>query len=218
MSPPVRVGLELGSKRTFCWAVEWPGWCRSARGEVAALAALAAYAPRYSPVAAAAGDAFPAGPAGGFEVVERLPGSTSTDFGAPGAIGDSDSFPLSPEAGARLGALLVAAWQLFDQVARLAPAELGKGPRGGGPDRDGIVEHVLACDLIYARKLGLKPPAAPSSPPGVAALRAAAVRTLGARDSATTGAKGWPPRYYARRAAWHVLDHAWEIQDRSQPG
>jgi hypothetical protein len=29
--------------------------------------------------------------------------------------------------------------------------------------------------------------------------------------------KGWPQRYAARRIAWHALDHAWEIQDRSAP-
>ena len=27
--------------------------------------------------------------------------------------------------------------------------------------------------------------------------------------------KGWPQRYAAQRIAWHVLDHAWEMQDRS---
>jgi hypothetical protein len=27
----------------------------------------------------------------------------------------------------------------------------------------------------------------------------------------------WPPRYAARRIVWHVLDHAWEIEDRSVP-
>jgi hypothetical protein len=27
--------------------------------------------------------------------------------------------------------------------------------------------------------------------------------------------KRWPPRYAARRIAWHVLDHAWEIEDRT---
>lgn len=26
----------------------------------------------------------------------------------------------------------------------------------------------------------------------------------------------WPARYAVRRFAWHVLDHAWEIEDRSQ--
>jgi hypothetical protein len=30
-----------------------------------------------------------------------------------------------------------------------------------------------------------------------------------------TGEKRWPPRYVARRMAWHLLDHAWEIEDRS---
>ena len=29
--------------------------------------------------------------------------------------------------------------------------------------------------------------------------------------------QGWPTRYAARRIAWHVLDHAWEIEDRSAP-
>jgi hypothetical protein len=24
----------------------------------------------------------------------------------------------------------------------------------------------------------------------------------------------WPARYFVRRVAWHVLDHAWEIEDR----
>ena len=28
--------------------------------------------------------------------------------------------------------------------------------------------------------------------------------------------KGWLPRYAARRIAWHVLDHAWEIEDKSE--
>jgi hypothetical protein len=28
------------------------------------------------------------------------------------------------------------------------------------------------------------------------------------------GGQRWPARYFVRRAAWHVLDHAWEIEDR----
>jgi hypothetical protein len=28
------------------------------------------------------------------------------------------------------------------------------------------------------------------------------------------GGKRWSPRYFARREAWHVLDHLWEIEDR----
>jgi hypothetical protein len=31
---------------------------------------------------------------------------------------------------------------------------------------------------------------------------------------------GWTTRYAARRIAWHVLEHAWEMEDRAvgQPG
>jgi hypothetical protein len=36
-------------------------------------------------------------------------------------------------------------------------------------------------------------------------------------DGAPIAGKKWPPRYAARRIAWHALDHAWEIEDRSDP-
>ncbi len=42
------VYLEVGQKKTFAGALDWPGWCRSAGDEGAALAALIAYAPRYA--------------------------------------------------------------------------------------------------------------------------------------------------------------------------
>jgi hypothetical protein len=29
------------------------------------------------------------------------------------------------------------------------------------------------------------------------------------------GGKLWQPRYFVRRSAWHILDHVWEIEDRS---
>jgi hypothetical protein len=29
--------------------------------------------------------------------------------------------------------------------------------------------------------------------------------------------RGWPLRYAARRFCWHVLDHLWEIEDKSEP-
>jgi hypothetical protein len=29
------------------------------------------------------------------------------------------------------------------------------------------------------------------------------------------GGAMWTPRRFLRRAAWHVLDHAWEIEDRA---
>src|SRR5918993_1145537 len=39
-----------------------------------------------------------------------------------------------------------------------------------------------------------------------------------ASDGSRPSPKGWPPRYAIRRIAWHVLDHAWEMQDRADPG
>lgn len=214
MEQPLAVGVEIGQKRTFAWAADWPGWCRSGRSETAALAALADYRPRYLPLAAAAGEKLTAGSREGFAVVERLQGSMTTDFGAPGAIAAADGLAMTPEDGRRCAALLVAAWEFFDQVVAGAPAELRKGPRGGGRDRDQVADHVLGADVSYARKLGIRASSATADPEWVAALRAAVCRALVQPDSPEPGSKGWPPRYYTRRAAWHLLDHAWEIQDR----
>ena len=51
----------------------------------------------------------------------------------------------------------------------------------------------------------------------IAELRKAIVAALGERaDEPPAGRKGWPHRYAARRMAWHVLDHAWEMQDRTE--
>jgi len=229
------VYLETGSKRVFAAALEWPGWCRSGRDEEGALEALSAAAPRYAVAAARAGFPLPEGAADELRVVERVPGSASTDFGAPGAIPARDSEPLTVEEAGRLAALLAASWELLDRVAAAAPAELRKGPRGGGRDTEAVVGHVIAAELSYARKRGIKRPgsAAPparSATPGrwsagaslsgdpeaVSGLRRAVLEVL-ARPSggAPVVERGWPPRYAARRFAWHVLDHAWEIEDRS---
>jgi len=55
------VFVEMGSKRVFACAYDWPGWCRSGKDEASALAALATYAPRYAPVARLARIPFEAG-------------------------------------------------------------------------------------------------------------------------------------------------------------
>ena len=54
---------------------------------------------------------------------------------------------------------------------------------------------------------------------GITALREELSRVLRLpSDGAPLVAKGWPLRYAARRIAWHVLDHTWEMEDRSEPG
>jgi hypothetical protein len=212
----VRVYLEVGSKRVFACARDWPGWCRAGRTEADALAALAAYAPRYAAVAADAGASFPMG-APTLEVVERVPGSAGTDFGAPGAVPPGDAAPPRPGEGERLASLVEAAWRAFEGVVAGAPAELRKGPRGGGRDRDKIVEHVVDAEVAYSRKLGLRGPRPkPGDRAAVRAMREEILARL--RDGGPPSEGGWPARYAARRIAWHVLDHAWEIEDRARPG
>jgi multidrug efflux pump subunit AcrA (membrane-fusion protein) len=219
-SATTRVYLEVGKKRVFACALDWPGWCRSGKGEERALETLAAYAERYAPVAREAGAPFGAVERGDFEVVERLPGTGGTDFGVPGEVASSDRGPVTAEEAERTTALLLAAWTFLDRVAAAAPAQLRKGPRGGGRDRDQMLDHVLGSETSYARMLGVRHPQPPRDDArAIAALRGDIVAALGVpSDGFPVGAKGWPPRYAARRIAWHVLDHAWEMEDKSERG
>jgi hypothetical protein len=220
---PARVYLEQGKRWVFACALDWPGWCRRGRSEELALESLTAYVPRYAAVAHRAGLAFPAGGAGQplrFAVTERLPSPFGADFGAPCEIPRSDATPVGAATAQRMAALASAAWEVFGEVAGAAPAQLRKGPRGGGRDRDKIIDHVLAADVAYARKLGVRhrQPAAGDTA-AVAALRAEVRAVLASPSDGTPPVpKGWPARYAARRIAWHALDHAWEIEDRSEPG
>ena len=52
MANHIDVYLEIGPKRTFAGAIDWPGWCRSGRqdAEQSALQALLDYGPRYAAV------------------------------------------------------------------------------------------------------------------------------------------------------------------------
>jgi hypothetical protein len=218
-SAPTSVYLELGSKKVFACALDWPGWCRSGRNEELALEALAAYADRYAEVAKEARIDFPAGAGERLKVVERLPGSGKTDFGLPGELAADDAKRTTRAQAERLAALVAAAWAVFDRVRAAAPAELRKGPRGGGRDRDKMVDHVLGAEAAYARQLGIKlPQPAIDDRAAIAALREAILAVLREpSDGSPPKPKGWPPRYAARRIAWHVLDHAWEMQDRAEP-
>jgi hypothetical protein len=208
-----RVYLEVGKRRVFASAADWPGWTRSGKDEQSALAALVAASARYAVAAKAARITF--APGTKFEVAERLPGDATTEFGAPGAIAKAESKRLTKKEAGRLSALVAATWTVLDRVVEKAPSSLRKGPRGGGRDRDAILEHVLGAEAAYARKLGLR---LPQPDPGDAAAvrehRNAIVAALRAGTKGVTE-RGWPARYAARRIAWHALDHAWEIEDRS---
>ncbi|MDQ6748098.1 MAG: hypothetical protein M3010_08360, partial [Candidatus Dormibacteraeota bacterium] len=208
------VYLEVGKKRAFASALEWPGWTRGGKTAEAALEALGAYAERYAAVASAAGLVLPI--AADLDVVERIPGGGTTDFGAPEFPATSDRAPLPAAEAERLVGLLAACWLVLDGVAAAAPAELRKGPRGGGRDRDKMYAHVLGAEANYARYLGIRgPEPGVADRPAIARHRTAVVTALRAATGEPDPAqKRWLPRYTVRRMAWHVMDHAWEMEDR----
>jgi hypothetical protein len=211
----IGVFIESGKTRVFASALEWPGWARRAKTEELAVEALADYLPRYTPIVRLAGLAPPRGE---LVIAERHPGlAKNADFGALGEIAESETAPLPAKEGARLASLLEAAWSALDEVAAAAPAQLRKGPRGGGRDTEQIVEHVCGAEFIYARKLGLPRDEAQAGPEASAVLRARIGSALRDPESLVMPRNGWPLRYGARRLAWHVLDHLWEIEDKSEP-
>jgi hypothetical protein len=162
MTEPVQAALELGpkGKRFVAYAPAWPGWSRGEKTEQDAIDTLEAYRERYRPVAERAGfgDEFVA--AGELDVVERYVGTGSTDFwgisfaASPGEVG-----PMSEDVLERKLALLRACWAYFDEVLGRVTPELKKGPRGGGRDRDDILNHTYGTERTQmAVKVGVKTP------------------------------------------------------------
>src|SRR6266540_1123394 len=81
MTDALRVILEIGKKRrTVAGAMDWPGLDRWGTTEDDAVDKLLSYVPRYADVAERAGLASAFARARDVEVVERVPGSSSTDF------------------------------------------------------------------------------------------------------------------------------------------
>jgi hypothetical protein len=208
----IAVSIEAADKKAFATAVDWPGWSRSGKTEELAAEALVAYADRYGPVAKLAGETFPTDGGLDIDVVERLGGGGGTEFGVPSNVTDQDRRKTSARDGDRLARLVEAAWKTFESVAKAAPEELRKGPRGGGRNTSKVVEHVVGADEAYAREMGIKLKAP------IAELRAAMLEVLRQpSDGSPIADRRWTARYAAHRIAWHALDHAWEIEDRSEP-
>ncbi len=227
MEPRITTYLEVGGRRVFAGALEWPGWSRSGRTEDAALQALVDYGPRYAAaVAAAAGELTLPTDASDLEVVERLKGNATTDFGTPAVPPSADDRPLDEAELQRQAGLLRACWATFDAAAEAASAAvLRKGPRGGGRMLVAIVAHVLESDRAYLVRLGGRHQKTPGAEvmTEIAGLRAMILDVLWSRAHGeppvrTPRARSgtvWTPRYFVRRSAWHALDHAWEIEDRA---
>jgi hypothetical protein len=217
------VYLEIGKKRVFAGAVEWPGWARSGRDEEGALATLFEYAPRYARALQGARLGFKApGDPSALRPVERLRGTASTDFGALDASPSIDGERVRDTDLERFKTLCRASWRSFDRAVQSAKGvALTKGPRGGGRDLDKIVDHVLGSEESYLRMIGAKAPE--GDPDGraervrSAVLDALAVASREGVPPSPRGGKRWTPRFFVRRLVWHALDHAWEIEDRTTP-
>jgi len=219
MGDSIRVMVERGKKkRVVACAFDWPGWDRSGKTEEDALQVLAAYRPRYKQVAALAGLAEEFDATRELAVTERLEGNGMTDYyGVSGRPAQPEREQMSEAACERKIALLRATWTTFDDVASRVSPELRKGPRGGGRERDEIIRHVNGAEIAeHATKVGVRTPLEARLDPD--ALRAhreafcAAIRDFNARGP--SAGKWWTVQFLIRRCAWHMLDHAWEMEDR----
>jgi hypothetical protein len=213
------VYVEKGSKRVFAGAIDWPGYARAGRDERDALENLAAYGPRYARVVARSRLGFRTPrDADDLVVVRRVAGASGTDFGVPEVPAPGDSEPIDDAELKRLISLLRASWRALDAAAGSARGrELATGPRGGGRSLPAILDHVRDAEGGYLARLAWKAPSGADTQ----VVRAAVVHALesavrhGVEERGPRGGKRWVPRYFVRRVAWHALDHAWEIEDRS---
>jgi hypothetical protein len=218
MADPLRVTLEIGpkDKKVVAIASDWPGLERGAKTREAAIEKLQAYLPRYAQVAKIAGLHIEFSAITAVEIVEEYPGTSSTDFwGISFAFSSIDRHTMSSAELERELALMQACWTFFDGVRLRVSAEMRKGPRGGGRDRDRIVRHTLAGERDWAAKLGL--PVADGAiltDESLKAHRDAYRNAIRAFHTEGKMARTWPLRYLIRHTAFHTLDHAWEMEDK----
>ena len=214
----MRVILEVGKKRrVVAGALDWPGLDRWGAGEEAAIERLSTYRPRYAGVAERAGLAGEYARMGPVEVVERVPGSSSTDFWGiahvPSLIED-DVLP-SAELERRL-TLLRATWSYFDDVVGGVTGELLPAGRTYGRTAERIARHVYIGEPDQmSRKVEVRTdPDVVMTPDGLAAHREAYLDAIRVWNAEGRRARTWPIQFLIRRTAHHVMDHAWELEDR----
>lgn len=215
----VRTVVERGpkGKKVVAYALDWPGWSRGAKTADNALATLAAYRDRYRPVAVIAGLGGEFDAAGDFEVVEDRIGTGSTDFWGISFSPSSFEIGAMPtEEFERKLILLQACWAHFDHVVARVSPEMRKGPRGGGRDRDEIMNHTLGNErLQLAVKVGVTTPeGAQLTPEGRRTHREDYVAALREHNAAGKKARTWELAFLLRHTAFHLMDHAWEMEDK----
>lgn len=218
MTDTLRVILEIGKKRrVVAGAMDWPGLDRWGTSEDNALAKLSSYLPRYAGVAERAGLADEFTGSREIEVVERVPGSSSTDFWGIAHVPSQIEREVLSEADLdRRLDLLRACWADFDDVAARVSAELRPGARGGGRSRDQIIRHTYANEPEqFSRKVEVRTPLdVVLTPDGLATHRQEYLDAIRAYNAESKPARTWSIQFLVRRTAHHVMDHAWELEDR----
>jgi len=218
MSVPTVIERGPKGKRAVAFSLAWPGWSRGARSVELALDTLESYRARYRPIASLAGMAAEFDAGGPIEVVEDRVGTGSTDFwGISFARSATEGDPMAEAALERGITILQACWTYFDGVAARVSAEMRKGPRGGGRDRDRIVRHTIRTESeFFARQVGLRiPDGAALAPDGLRRHREAYVAAMRAYHAGEVKRmRSWTLAFLIRHSAYHTLDHAWEMEDK----
>ena len=216
----VRTVIERGpkGKKAVAFALDWPGWSRGAKTPELALATLESYRRRYRPIALTAGMAREFDAVGPLDVIQDRVGTGSTDFwGISFSPSDFERGPIGDAEFDRKIKLLRACWAFFDGVAVRVSAEMRKGPRGGGRDRDKIIRHTIRVESEeFAKQLGLRiPEEGALTPDGLVAHRKAYVAAMRGYDSGQgKRMRSWTVSFLIRHSAYHVMDHAWEMEDK----
>ena len=218
----MRVILEIGKKRKVAAAAyEWPGLDRWGTSEDSALAKLESYVARYAPVAERAGLATAFKRSSALEVIERVPGSSSTDFwGVAHVPSDTEREVLSANDLERRLTLLRAVWEFFDDTAARVSADLRPQPRGGGRTREQIIRHTILNEPDqFSRKVEVRTPFEVAlTADGLAVHRQQYLDAMRAYNADGRPARTWPIQFLIRRSAQHMMDHAWEMEDRDLNG
>jgi hypothetical protein len=213
----VLVEQPTRGKRWVAVAADWPGLERGAKTEDEAVERLARYLPRYLPIAKRARLGAEFATQTRLDIIGRYPGTGSTDFwGISFAPSPLDREPFDASRFNRQVRLLRAAWAEFDETAGRVSAELRLGVRGGGRSRDQIVRHVLATEGgDFSRRVKAESDLEHLlTPAGLASHRDRFVEAMRAWYAEGKPLGKWTVPYLLRHTAYHVLDHAWEMQDR----
>ena len=218
MADGLRVILETGKKRrVVAGALDWPGLDRWGTSENDALDRLSSYLPRYAGVAERAGMGGAFARARDAEVGERIPGTSSTDFwGIAHVPSQIEREVLSLADLERRLDLLRACWAYFDDVLARVSHELRPVSRGGGRSREQIIRHTYGTEPAnWSRKVGVRTELdVVLTPDGLATHRHGFLDAIRAYNAEGRPARTWPIQFLVRRTAQHVMDHAWEMEDR----